>query len=303
MDAIAAKTTRGSIEKLAASQFGLISYDQALSLGLTPSAIKHQVSSGRWNRLHRGVYAIAGTPNSWHQALLAASLSAGKRSLASHRSAAALLQMDGFRPGPIEVSTTKNLRRTSFTIHRVDAWPRCDVSRIHGIPATDPARTLLDLAAITAPQPLEIAFHDVLTRLISVSRLAWRLNFDNTKGKRGVGLLREWLEEIGPHGRPAGSGFEVLLYRLLVEAGLPRPVRQHPIRVDGRTRYADLAYPDFQLIIEALGYKAHRGKLKWESDFDRGNQLEAAGWHLLHITWDQYKRDPQGIVALVRRFL
>ena len=235
--------------------------------------------------------------------MLAACLAGGDGTLASHRSAAVLLEFSGFRPGHVEVSSSRNIRRPEVIVHRVKLWLPADVTKVRGIPCTDPARTLIDIAGVVPERPLEIAFHDALTRLTSVPRLEWRLNLKSTSGKPGVGLLKQWIGELGPHGRPSESGFEVLLYRLLVNSGLLRPVRQYPVRVGRRDRRIDLAYPDERLAIEAVGYEAHRGKLRWQSDLGRGNELQSLGWRVLHITWDQFTRDPEGIVALVRKFL
>lgn len=141
--------------------------------------------------------------------------------------------------------------------------------------------------------------HDALFRLISIPRLRWRLNLTSTKGKPGVGLLREWLDELGPNGRPAESGLETLRYRRIVDSGLPKPVRQHPI---GRRR-ADLAYPEVKLAIEAYGYGSHNGKVKWQKDLDRDNELQRQGWTVIHITWDRLMNDPDGVVELIRSFL
>lgn len=299
MVAIARSTTVESLYQLAARQYGLISREQALAAGVSPSSIRHAVDSKRWTRKYQGVYIVAGVPDSWHQRLLAACMLGGDEALASGRSAAALLRLSGFRPGPIEISTPRNLRRSDIVVRRVASLELADVTQVSGIPTTDPARTLIDLAGITPPEPLEIAFHDALFRLISVPRLRWRLNLKSTKGQPGVGLLREWLEELGPNGRPAESGLETILYRRLVNAGLPRPVRQHPIGV----RRPDLAYPEIGLAIEAYGYGSHNGKVKWQKDLDRDNELQSQGWTVVHVTWDRLMNDPDGVVDLIRGFL
>lgn len=303
MAAIEPRTTRVAVKQLAERQYGIIGRDQALAAGVSPAAIKHYVNSEQWTRVHKGVYAIAGSPETWHQSLIAACLLGGDGTLASHRSAAALLKLSGFAPGPIDLSTTRNLRRTDISVHRVASLPRADVIRVAGIPCTDPARTLIDLASILDEEPLEITFHEVLFHLISLSRLIWRLDFPDMKTKAGVGLLRRWVEELGPNGRPSQTGLEVRTYRLLVSSDLPPPVRQYPVVVSGRNRYIDLAYPGVPLAIETDGYRYHHGKVKWESDRIRSNELQAAGWQMIFVTDERLKRDPNSLVALARGYL
>jgi hypothetical protein len=259
MGAIARNPTNEPVHNLTSRQFGLISRAQALELGLTTDAIRHFVDSGRWLRIHKGVYAVAGSPGGWYQSLLAGCLAGGDTTVASHGSAAALLELPDCRPGPIQLSSTRNIRRTEFTVHRVKSWLPADLTRVRGIPCTDSVRTVIDLSGVLPDDHLEIVFHDVLNRFVSLPRLAWRVNLEDVRQKTGIGTLKSWIDEIGPGGRAAESGFEVLLYRLLVNGRLPKPVRQYQVVVSGNERRIDLAYPDALLGIEAVGWKAHQG--------------------------------------------
>jgi hypothetical protein len=61
----------------ASEHHGLISGAEALRLGLTQKQIDRRVAQGRWDRLHPGVFRIAGCPTSDRQALAAAVLWTG----------------------------------------------------------------------------------------------------------------------------------------------------------------------------------------------------------------------------------
>lgn len=61
-----------SINDLARRHHGLITRQQALSLGAPPSGIEWKLVRGQWLVLRPGVYAIAGAPPTWEQAVLAA---------------------------------------------------------------------------------------------------------------------------------------------------------------------------------------------------------------------------------------
>jgi hypothetical protein len=58
-------------------------------------AIAHRLNTGLWERVHPGVYRLAGTPGSPNQDLFAAWLAAGSLAVASHGSAAFLWRLLG----------------------------------------------------------------------------------------------------------------------------------------------------------------------------------------------------------------
>ena len=101
--------------RVAAGQHGLITVGQAVDVGLSQDQIDRRVRTGRWRRARRGVFALAGTRDTWHQALLAVILRAGDGAVASHLSAAVLHRFPdalgdvpevsarpGTRPAPVE---------------------------------------------------------------------------------------------------------------------------------------------------------------------------------------------------------
>src|SRR5690606_5483184 len=51
-----------AIDRLAASQHGIVTVDELRTIGLSPSAIQRAARSGRLDRLHRGVYRMPGSP-------------------------------------------------------------------------------------------------------------------------------------------------------------------------------------------------------------------------------------------------
>ena len=88
-----------AIAACAAEQHGVVTWDQALARGLTPSMLRRRLESGAWERLFRGVYRVGGSPDTWRQRLLAATFAAGKDAVASHRVAAAIHRLPGGRTG------------------------------------------------------------------------------------------------------------------------------------------------------------------------------------------------------------
>lgn len=100
-------------------------------------------------RVYRGVYAVAGTRDTFEFRVLSAVLAAGDGALASHQCAAALFDLRRIRCDVPEVTVTgrKAPRIVDFRSHRRDVLTALDRTRIGVIPVTSPAWTLLDLAA------------------------------------------------------------------------------------------------------------------------------------------------------------
>ncbi len=71
-------------------------------------------------------------------------------------------------------------------------------------------------------------------------------------GRRGVDRMRRWLERVGDRARPAQSGLEIDVADAAVAAGLPEPVRQHPVTLrNGEVIHLDLAWPEAQARLRA----------------------------------------------------
>lgn len=296
-----------AIAQLALAQYGVFSRSQARSIGLSDDIVRGGISSGRFQRIHLGVYRISGSPYSWRQSLLAACLRAGDSAHASHRSAAALLGLAGFSPGILEISTRKNVRlkESRVIVHRIRDWPECDTTTIASIPVTEPVRTLIDLAAVASVEDLEVALDDALRRrLITLPRLLWRLKTIGVHGKPGASWLTALVKERRQELVLPESWLERKVIRFLARGGFPPPIRQFQVfdgqRFVGRV---DLSYPGRKLVIEADGYEFHSDPNAWERDRARDNDLECLGWRVIRVTWKQVTKHPDALNDLLNRFL
>lgn len=275
-----------AVAHLSVRQHGLFTRAQAVAAGATRAKIEHRVASGRWVLVAPGVYRLAGVPVTWKQRALAACLIAGPGAVVSHRSAAVLWRVSGFRPGRIEIAVPpgRSNRNALARVHRTEEvdWVVRD-----GVPVTRPARTLVDLAGVVGGQLLEEAVDDVLCRRLCRLDQLWA-----PPGRRGSRTLRAVLEAWNGDALPAGVA-EMRVVRQLLAAGLPDPVRQHEIHHGGQfVARVDLAYPDDRLAIELDGFRWHAGRGPFRSDRLRRNRIEAAGWRLLETA-------PEDIAVLV----
>lgn len=65
----------------------------------------------------------------------------------------------------------------------------------------------------------------------------------------------------------------------------------------------DFAWPAQRVAIEMDGRAHHSSDEAFERDRERQNQLHAAGWLLLRVTWRSLTADPPGTIAMIRRVL
>jgi very-short-patch-repair endonuclease len=276
------------IGRLVAAQHGVFTRLQAIETGLTEGMVRGRLAAGRWDRLHPGVYRLTGSPPTWRQHVMAVCLAWGPGSVISHRTAAALWRLAGFEQGLVELIVLRSRRRAlPGIVHRPNALAPVDIATLDAIPLTSPARTLLDLAGVVPRDMVEEALDDALRRkLVSMSRLRWRLRETAGMGTPGAATIKALLDIRATDGVVPQSVFETKLLRALRAAGLPKPLIQHEVRDRGRlVGVVDFAYPDARLAIEAEGYRWHSGRGRFERDLARRNALTALDWRVIHVSW------------------
>src|SRR5207248_5084728 len=62
------------LARLAATQHGVFTRAQAIACGVSARTATRRLSSGMWDRLYPAVYRVAGSPETWRQAPMAACL-------------------------------------------------------------------------------------------------------------------------------------------------------------------------------------------------------------------------------------
>lgn len=275
-----------SLAEFGNRQHGLVTTGQALE-SCTRHELEHLVAIGRLEPVRRGVYRCAGAPETWHQHLLAACLSAGERAVASFRAAAALWELPDFGPDLLEITVPgrTNPRHATVTVHQSNVWGHIHMSVRHGVPATSVARTLCDLTAVVRPWQVERLVNDAERRgIVTLRDLLRVFKALENRGRRRSTIMRAVLADRVDGVRPGGSDREVDIAKLLVRADLPRPVQQHRVRIGRRVVRLDFAYPKQQIAIEYDGWQPHRTRLAFDSDRARDNELEIRGWIVLRFT-------------------
>jgi very-short-patch-repair endonuclease len=283
-----------AIGALAERQHRVVSRAQLLELGLNRGAITHRIELGRLRPVHRGVYRIGLLSGDGRR--MAAVLACGPGAVLSHLSAAALWGIH--QSGRIEVTTPASRRGPrGVTVHRSPL--RDDERTTHrGIPTTTVPRTLLDLSAVVCPDDLRSALRQSeqlrLTDPLSLIDLAERY-----PRRPGLAAIRALLREASIGARVIRSELEERFQAFLLNAGLPLP--QTNQRIEGYE--VDCVWPDQRLIVELDGHSTHSHTRAFEGDRFRDRRLQAAGWHVIRVTWRQLHEEPELLEADLRRLL
>jgi len=297
--------------RLAGRQHGLVAMRQLAGLGYNEHHIRWRLKVGVLFRVYRGVYAVAGSADTFEFRVMAAVLAAGAGAVASHRCAAALYGLRRIscdRPA-ITVVGRGVPELGGIEVHRRDTLTAADRVRVGVIPVTAPAWTLLDLAgsldlADAAERArLGRALDDVIVRKLASLRAVERLLERIAGGRvRGTSVLRDLVAERRAGKKPSETGLEDELLEIFRVYALPDPVRQYvlPLPGGGTARF-DAAYPELLLGFEADGDAYHKGLLDRMRDEARDEACALAGWTVRRYGTEDIRQRPAGIADDVRR--
>lgn len=283
---------------LARQQHGVVSRAQLLGLGLSPEAIRHRLRTGRLHRIMRGVYAVGRPADSREALWMAAVLACGPAALLSHRSAAELWGMGATWMGPIDVAVPSHVvrRHRGLRIHRKTAFGDEVRREVRNVPVTDPATTLIDLAACATLAQLEAAANEA-DQLDLIDPEALRAALDRCPPRPGVGILRTLLD--AQTFVLTESELERRFLRLVRAAGLPRPESQ--VWLDGRR--VDFYWPELNLVVECDGLRYHRTASRQSSDLRREQAHAMAGRPALRFSHREVRHEAGRVEETLRRVM
>lgn len=272
-------------------QDGVITLDQARSVGLSLQSVQRRVQAGAWRRCGRGVYFVDDREFSDRARIRAAVWGYGDRATASGLAAAWLHKLSQFAPDMVDVTmprTGHGRCHDGTRLRRRDLHPS-DVAVIGGIRVTARVITILE-TAIIRPGGAEL-MDRALQRDVDLRQL-WRVHLRN-KGRYGSPAARRLLQAADDGARSAA---ERLLVKLLREAGI----------TDWRTNYpvagykVDVGFPAARLAVETDGWAFHSDAKAFQIDRKRQNAIALAGWQVLRFTWLDLTEHPQRVIATIR---
>lgn len=292
--------TRELIE-YARAHGGIVTAREALALGMSSTTLARRLEAGVLVRIKRGLFRLAGTEEEHDSALEAACRHLD--AVVSHESAGRLHRFDGL--AWINPTVTVPHRHTKHFegvhVHQSTDLADDHLVWIRGLRVTNPERTIIDLAATLSEARIDWVLDRALSSgSVGLENLADLFASLARRGKPGTTVMRRLLEKRGQDYVPPDTVLEQRLLSVIESGGLPRPTPQFtPPWLAPTAGRVDLAYPEHKLIIEGDSRKWHLLMESFETDRQRDNQAQLAGWRILRFTWRQIMEEPETIIASV----
>jgi hypothetical protein len=254
------------------------------------SGFYRRVKAGQFVVLHRGVWRVAGSPETDRQQLLGLALALD--SVATARSTLALHDVPGFtltypvllRVGSSHPSRNLGELAEHVTLRRTNFLPDHHVTVVDGIPSTTLARALCDASATLGVVALSKTVDNCKRlELISYEQLAECREDVRARGRRRTTYLDQILQDRIAGWVVGESPPEDVVRKWLQEEGY-EPVAQHWIVANGRRRRLDVALPADRIAIEYQGIAAHSTATAVVDDSEKITDLQLAMWFVVLVT-------------------
>lgn len=166
-----------SLYRIAESQAGYFTAEQALDAGMDRSTLLHHARpGGRYERVRRGLYRLRHFPTTRHEHVIAAWLDLPSPAVVSHESALELYELSDVIPNAVHITLPREKRgqrpRPGVRFHVLTNAPSPgETRRVDGVLATSPERTIVDsLEAGTQPEQIELAVRQAIERGLTTPR-------------------------------------------------------------------------------------------------------------------------------------
>jgi hypothetical protein len=282
-----------SVLRLFNRQFGVATSAQLQELGVSPRTIARAQHKGSLRRVVPGLYRLAGQEMTFETRAMAALLHCGQTAFLDGFTAGAIHRLRSMPRSLIHVTQHGRITRA------MPPWLR--TSSIASIDAEDiverglfrvahPRRMLLRLAAQLNPYRFERAAEDAWhLGLVCPSDMASYVRAVRRPGLHGIATLDAWLAHALPTASPSQSGLELDAIQAIVAAGMPEPIRQHPlVLLSGEVIHLDLAWPGIKFAVEPGHTWWHGGDARMTADYARDRACGEVGW--LVIRFDEAMR-------------
>lgn len=231
----------------------------------------------RWYRLlFRGVYLRKNTTPALRDRTTAAWLASRRHGVIAGLAASALHGAQWVDADVDIELIAQNTRAQPGLIVRDETLADDEVTKVAGLPVTTPARTAYDLAR-HLPRGNAVARLDALARATPFSTEDVLLIAKHHQGARYLRRLQAALPLVDAG---AASPKETWLRLLLVDAGLPTPTTQIPVRDRRYWPFAwlDLGWEDYKVSAEYDGEHHQKDRAQYVKDHQRQRKLERLGW-------------------------
>jgi len=290
-----------AVAQLARAQGGVFTLGQAHQAGISRSTVHRSARSGLLEQLHPGVYRFTGTPALSMGHLWAAHLYLPDHARLSHESA---LLLHGV--GQVEqvvaatVGPDANQRFRGVRVHRYCDLVDEHAATVRGLPTTTLDRAVVDVASVYSKPRLGHLVDRITIneRTTSIGRIARTLRQVNRRGRRNIRNLVDVLDERSPGAPAPRSHLERRFDALLAVAGLPAPLKEHPLSsAAGHVDLVDRYWPDAGLVAEVDGRVWHSREAAMAKDRARDRAAMAAGLVVLRFLDEEIDDCPHLVVA------
>ena len=181
----------------------------------------------------------------------------------------------------------------------VPCYEADEVTTKRGIPVTNVARTLFDLAAVVSAEDLEYALNEA-----EIRRLGSPLSLDalvaRHPGRKGTRAIKRALAKQREIGQTVTKSHMERRFLALLDAHrISRPRTNEPLG----PYHPDAVWPTQRLVVELDSYGIHTTRRAFERDRARDSELQAAGWRVVRMTWRQLTTEPDTIARQLRILL
>ncbi len=291
----------GGISRLTRDQYGVVSREQLLALGIGERTIERWIGSGRLHAIHREAFAVSNRRLSQRGWWMAAVLACGPGAVLSHEDAAALWGLCRTR-SPTDVTAPRGrqgqLRREGIRLHRSRTLEEPERTVRDGIPVTTVARTLFDLAERTDPAPLARLWEEAdklhLLRIDAVAAVYERGRYRHRARARIRPLLRE-----ARHSERTRSPLEDRFVAFCRHFELPPPATNVLVL----EKEVDAAWLDALLLVELDSWEHHAHRAAFERDRKRDVALIVAGYRTIRVTHRRLDREAATLATEIRALL
>lgn len=288
------------VQALAEQQHSMVNIEQMMGRGASRKWIERRAADGLIVRDGPAVFRMPGVRRTYRSRAMPAVLSSRAPALVSHRSAAYLHGFERvLEPLSVEITVPRHRRpraRAGIRVHESLAFDLAQPTVRDGIPVTGVARTILDCAPMFQ-KPIPLLDDPLRQRMVTWNEL-WGcyLNHD-IRGRNMRPYKAILLERDG--NTPPGGEFARRMAEVLTGAGLPMPVFEHRVVVDGHTYYLDLAWPSRMVAVERNDAGSHHTPKAFRRDPMKRNRCERVGWTYLEFTWWDLVDNAAEVLALV----
>lgn len=280
-----------SVRELLAAQDGVITRAQAMTAGLSSSAIGRLRSSGEWRAVATGVYVAGDHAVTERARMRIACSSVGPgASLGGLASVWWHGKVDRPPSRPMVIAPRGRQGRpvSGATIVHRDLHDE-DVVERHGLRIVSLPLALLEAAAVEDSV-------DVLDRALVRKQVALcdvMAAHERYPGRRGATSAGRILAAAAGGAR---SEAERLLHRLMRRSS----IGGWNANVDASGYVCDVVFEAERVVVEVDGFAFHTDPDAFRRDRQKRNALVAAGWLVLHFTWRDLTERPGYVVASIR---